>query len=198
MKPKWMTPSRSRSSASTGARVSASKFSPTSPKGGFGTNVYEGVRYLDENYGYRTESYYKQRLLGQTPSDYKWRYDLNKHLIGRDYHRNGNVSFPWLPRFPKKKYRSPTTSRDFQEGPKLSRGQSARWLYQRATSGRSGRNLSKANQQYRQSGTFWFSGKVHRGTILYIKLSKYPLLHKLQSPVYSNRSRYSRPSSRWR
>ncbi len=76
----WWTAQKARSSASTGARVSPGQFSPTSPKGGFGTNIYEAARYIDERYGRRAESYYKQRLLGNSPADIRWRYDLNKHL----------------------------------------------------------------------------------------------------------------------
>ncbi len=94
----WMSPYKSRSSASTGARVSPSKFSPTSPKGGFGSNVYEGARYLDETYGRRYESYYRQRLFGKNPDDFRWRYDLNKRLIGRPDYKS-RASYVWQPRW---------------------------------------------------------------------------------------------------
>ncbi len=93
-----------RSSASTGARISTGKFSPQHPKGGFGANIYEALRYLDENYGSRTESYYKQRLLGNTPDDFRWRYDLNNHLLRREHEHKSKYVPSWLPRYPKKKF----------------------------------------------------------------------------------------------
>ncbi len=100
----WFQTQRNRSSASTGARVSPSKFSPTSPKGGFGSSVYEAGRYLDDRYGYRTESYYRQRLFGNSPADVRWRYDVNKRIIGRPDYKS-RVSFSWQPRFPKKSWK---------------------------------------------------------------------------------------------
>ncbi len=107
---KWMSPRDQRSGSSAGARVSSGRFSPTSPKGGFGSSIYDASKAIGRYYGYDPESYYKQRLFGNTPADVRWRYELNKHLIGRDYHKKRNVSFTWQPRFPKKKYVEPYDS----------------------------------------------------------------------------------------
>ncbi len=105
MMSRWVTAKKHRSQSSTGARISAGRFQPSSPKGGYLGNIYEGARYLDERYGYRTESYYKKRLFGDKKADIDWRYDLNKRLIGRPDYKS-RASFPWLPRFPKKQYTS--------------------------------------------------------------------------------------------
>ena len=124
-----MTANNQRSSGSTGARISTGKFSPSSPKGGFGSSLYEAIRAIDDTYGYRSESYYRQRLFGNKASDIRWRYDLNKKIIGRpDY--QSRVSFPWLPRFPKKKW-TKTTGKDFQENSKVRTSKFQRRVYKR-------------------------------------------------------------------
>ena len=107
--PKLVIADRQRSQGSTGTRVSTGRFSPASPKGGFATDIIETARYIDERYGYRAERYYRQRLLGETRSDRKWREDLNQYLLGRKKYKSRSTdAFPWLPRFPKKKWASPS------------------------------------------------------------------------------------------
>ncbi len=147
----WYQKNKARSSASTGARISTGKFSPTSPKGGFGTNVYEGVRYLDERYGSGYERYYRQRLFGKNPDDYRWRYDVNKRLIGRpDY--KGRVSFPWLPRWQKKKYQ--TSYSKFQKSSVFRRRKFQSRFYKRSNSCRSRFNRCWTDRSYRYSSSY--------------------------------------------
>ncbi len=148
----WWTPKSQRSSASTGARVSPGKFSPTSPKGGFGSSVYEAARYIDEQYGYNSEAYYKSRLFGNSPDDIRWRYDLNKHLIGRDYHKSSNVSFTWQPRFPKKKYK--TSYKQFHKKAVPSRRQFCRWVYSRPNRTWRRQCSSRPDYRYRRRSSY--------------------------------------------
>ncbi len=122
------TRNRNRSSASTGARISPSRFSPTSPKGGFVSSGFDAARYVDENYGYRTESYYRKRLLGKEASDYQWRYDLNKHLIGRDYH--WKPRYEAFPTYGKKKWIK-TAQKNIQKGTKFRGGKFRSWTKRR-------------------------------------------------------------------
>ncbi len=183
------TSQKPRSSASTGARVSPGKFSPTSPKGGFGSTAYEGVRYLDERYGYNVEKYFKTRLFGHEPGDFRWRYDLNKRLIGRPDYRTQYVP-SWLPRFPKKKFWSETNNKDIQENTQLQKREFWSWIYQSTDNSRGRRSRYPTNKQYRWPGTYWLHIQIRGTTILRYQRSRHPMLHKLYNPVQTRRSKF--------
>ncbi len=199
MKPKnrWWTPTSQRSSASTGARISPGKFSPTSPKGGFGTNVYEAARYIDEQYGSNYEKYYRQRLLGKSPDDARWRYDLNKHLIGRDYHKTGSYVPSWLPRFPKKKW--PKTSSPYiQENNKFRSGQLRSGIQQPGISDRSRFGGYWPNLSNRRKLSNRVQDEICRSTVLRFKRCKRCYLCKLHTPVQTSRTKFRKSRySRW-
>ncbi len=188
----WTPPQKQRSQASTGARISTSKFSPASPKGGFGSNVYEGARYLDETYGRRTESYYRQRLFGNNADDFRWRYDLNKHLIGRDYHKSGNASFPWLPRFPKQKYTSPSP-KFLQESTKVRPSEFRSGFQQYVSNPRFRWNNSKTNIKYRRTGTNRCRCKVYRSTVCCKQCGFNPSIRQLYSAIQRQYASNARP-----
>ncbi len=149
----WM-----RSSASTGARISPSRFSPTSPKGGFVSSIYEGARYIDERYGYRTESYYRKRLFGETEDDRRWRSDLNTHLLMREHqHKTKYATFP---RFPKKKF--PKTYREnVQKSTKFRGGKLCRRDKYGNVSERCRQHRARTNYSNRRKNSYWQLCEVH-------------------------------------
>jgi len=181
-KSQWVTAQRPKISTSAGARIGTGRFSPTSPKGGFAGSAYSGMRELGRYYNYDPETYYGQRLTGSSPDDVRWRYDLNKRLIGRPDYKS-RASFPWLPRFPKQKW-TKTSRKDVQKNPQFPGSKPGKWIHKFRSSKRHRRYKSWPKFQYRRRRTNGVQGTLSRDTIRYIKSSKYPLLHKLQYTVY--------------
>ncbi len=174
---RWVTASDYRAGSSTGARISTGRFGPTSPKGGFGSSVYDASKAIGRYYGYDPESYYRERFFGQSSDSSRWRYDLNKHLIGRDYHKTGRYVPSWLPRFPKKKWSTKTIRSDLQEGTEFQRGQFRYWSKKRDFSSRKRFYSTRPNICDRCRCSNRKSYKVRRGPNAYYKYYRSNRLH---------------------
>ncbi len=194
----WMTPSEGRrQGTSTGTRVSSGRFSPYSPKGGFADPIYQGGRYIAKEYfDYDPLEYYEQRLFGDSPDDVTWRYDLNKHIIGRDYHQKGNYVPSWLPRFPKKGYESPYT--ELQESSQYGIGKFQRRVSTRTSSKWKRPKYQQADICNRRGCACRQYNKIYRSTVHCDKRSRYALFRKLLNSVYSKQSNSSKPGPYWR
>ncbi len=190
------TKDNQRSSASTGARISPGKFSPTSPKGGFVSSIYEGARYYDANYGYNAEGYYRKRLFGNEPDDVRWRYDFNKRLIGRPDYKS-RATFPWQPRYPKQKYS--TSYSELQKGNKRGPGFGSS-SYKQSSTNRRGEGFcsSRSNQRNRCRCPNWVYYKIHRYPYRSNEYSRKPGVCKCGNSTQNKRPRWYKPRrSRW-
>ncbi len=180
----WMTPYEGRRQSSTGTRVSGGRFSPYSPKGGFADPVFQGVREAGRRYfNYDPIDYYEKRLFDTDPDSVRWRYDLNKHLIGRDYHKSGRYVPSWLPRFPKKKYTSPSEAY-LQKGTKFRQRELQFGVYQRPVVSRRGWGNFESNYEHRWQCSNRCHCKILRGTVRCTQFCRNAMFRKLYATVY--------------
>ncbi len=189
----WTNQYQTRSSASTGARIHPDRISLVSPKGGFVTPVYETARYIDERYGYRTESYYRERLFGRSADSSRWRYDLNKRIIGRPDWKSKYAPFP---RFPKQKYRAPPYDKYIQEDSIIRSSKFLSRFQQSGNRTRKGQHSGKANQFNRWRRSDRKSCKVFRDSILCKQCGCHSRVHQLYNPVQTNKSKFHRSTYR--
>ncbi len=125
-KTRWVTTNNYfRQAGSTGARVSQRGFSPSSPRGGVYGSAYESARSVASYYGYDPEAYIRRQV---GPKYHHRNWDFYKRYILQRKHYNHNATFPFLPRFPKRRF-TKTFGKNIQKGSKF-RGSE---FYSRAT-----------------------------------------------------------------
>ncbi len=190
------TPKRTRGGASTGTRITTSRIQYTNPKAGFASPIVEGVQEVGRYYfNYDPEAYYKQRLFGDNPSDFRWRYDLNKRLIGRpDYKPRALPS--WVPSYGKKKFPKKRYPK-FQEGNKYrARKRYGRYKcnffepWQRCYNGQTG-NCNRFR------GSNWKRNKVYGNNTKYSKYRRNRWSSSRSYSTYSRRPKYRYPRHSW-
>ncbi len=143
-----MTKSDRRTGGSTGTRISTGRFSPSSPKGGFGDPVYQTAKNIGQYFGYDPEGYYKQRLFGSSRADKQWRYDLAHHLLGRPTWKNRVWLQEIFPTFGKKKWPE-TLRKDLQKGNQRGTSKLHSRFPERLIRGRNRRNCYWSNYSHR-------------------------------------------------
>ncbi len=160
-------PSRFKPGASTGARISSSGYRITSPRGGFYQSGYETARQVASWYGYDPEEFVKVQI-SKKYHHRNWDF-YKKEILGRK-HYNHSATFPWLPRFRKKLYK--TNYNQFQEGHKSFTSKLRKRKLQYFLSPGKGQYFKQTGKQYRRRCTCRCHTKVHRSPVLYSKSRK--------------------------
>ncbi len=191
-----VTSDRQRGGGSTGTRVSTGQFGPASPKGGFFEPIYQGAKEIGRYYGYDPEGYYQQRLKGTRRPDIQWRYDLAHYLYGRPtFKSRKSDALPFLPRFPKKKYATP--SRKFiQEGYRDSPSKFRSRFRGKRSNYRPRFHNDGSDWRYRWKRSNWKNRKVYRTSSRFGKRNYWYNRNKYMFHVYGKQRRWTRPNYR--